>query len=69
MVLLRSMGVGPEVVGWVGVAEKRLGVTEGRLGAGGAGNLAVVVLQRCSSLLVYRHKRRKFRSRDQLAPC
>jgi hypothetical protein len=42
VVLLRSMGVGPEVVGWVGVAEKRLGVTEGRLGAGGAGNLAVV---------------------------
>jgi len=36
------MGVGPEVVGWVGVAEKQLRVTEGRLGAGGAGNLAVV---------------------------
>lgn len=37
MVLLRSMGVGPEVVGLVGVAEERLGVTEGGLGQVGFG--------------------------------
>jgi hypothetical protein len=42
VVLLRSMGVGPEVVGLVGVAEERLGVTEGQLGAGGVWNLVVV---------------------------